>query len=273
MSDLQYWSDWRSDLERWDDIAALADDAEVLALVGSYEELPFDPRAVLRCENQGPVGSCRGFSGSTGSEWIRTLATREIGVQLSPAWMYYMAQAEDRITGDRGSTIMGGVKVLQERGICRNDLWPYKPRYDNTRPSNWQEVLEDAAKHKIGRANRITSYDGVRAWLGSGQGYVDCGIPWSSAFAKPVVERFGGGNGGHAIALIYLSERKDSQGRPFVWMFNSHGERSGVNGWSEWSPDFIEAAIRSRSGVFVGLSDMPNVKPREVDWIKDSPWL
>jgi len=269
----QQWHDWRHDRERWDVLQDLQDDSAVLELVGSYDEVPLDPRKVLRCENQGPVGSCRGHSGSTGAEWIRVLATREVGIELSPAWLYYETQRIDGIRGDRGSTIMGGVKLLQDRGIPLLSLWPYKPRYDNTRPANWQAIEADAAKHKIATAKRMTAYDGVRAWLGSGQGYVDCGIPWSSAYARPVVESFGGGNGGHAIALIALSERKDSQGRPYVWMFNSHGERSGVNGWSEWSPRFVEDAIKARSGVFVGLSDMPAVKPRSVDWLKDSPWM
>ena len=265
--------DWRHDLERFDLFESLPDDSEVMHLVGSYTELPFDPRKVLKCENQGAVGSCRGHSGSTGCEWIRTLATREIGVQLSRAMMYFETQRVDSITGDRGSTIMGGVKLLRDVGICREELWPYPGRYDNNRPANWQAVLDDAAKHKVTTSNRCTSYDGVRAWLGSGQGYVDCGIPWSSAYARPVVESFSGGNGGHAIALIYISERKDRSGRPYIWMFNSHGKSSGVDGWSEWSPAFVDAAIKSRSGVFVGLSDMPNVAPRKVDWVQSSPWL
>lgn len=267
------WYDWRPDLERWDELRGLPDDTAVLELVGSYEEVGLDPRKVLRCENQGPVGSCRGHSGSTGAEWIRVVATREIGVELSPAWMYYETQRIDRISGDRGSTIMGGVQLLKDKGIPRLELWPYKPRYDNTRPSNWDEVLADAALHKIATANRMTSYEGVRAWLGSGQGYVDCGISWSSNYARPVVEVFRGGSGGHAIALISLSERKDSRGRPYVWMFNSHGQASGTQGWSEWSPAFVEAAIASRTSAFVGLSDMPGVAPRKIDWLVDSPWL
>lgn len=265
--------DWRSDLERFDLFESLPDDSEVMQLVGTYTELPFDPRKVLKCENQGSMGSCRGHSGSTGSEWIRTLATREIGVQLSRWFMYRFTQKKDGINGDRGSTIMGGVALLADTGLPIEELCPYPRQYTTADPPNMAAILKDAARHKVTRSNRLTSYDGVRAWLGSGQGYVDCGIPWSSAYARPVVESFSGGNGGHAIALIYLSERKDRSGRPYIWMFNSHGTSSGVAGWSEWSPAFVDAAIKSRSGVFVGLSEMPNVKPRSVDWINDSPYL
>jgi hypothetical protein len=259
------WYDWHIEREDWEAFRALKDDAEVIALMNSgvYREIALDPREVLRCEKQGSQGSCRGHSGSTGSEWIRILATHEVDVQLSRAMMYYETQRIDRLSGDVGSTIMGGVKLLAEVGLCEEKLWPYPPRYNNARPANYQAVLENAAIHKVKTSRRITSYDGIRAFLGSGQGYVDCGIPWSSRYAAPVVEQWVGGNGGHAIGLFVLSERKDSQGRPYVWMFNSHGEASGVVGWSEWAPAMVEQAMRQQMSVFVGLSDMPNVTPRE----------
>jgi len=254
--------DWRHDLEDWPLLKALPDETSVLQLVGGYDEITLDPRQILKTENQGSQGSCRGHSGSTGAEWIRVIATHEFPFQLSRAMMYYETQRVDNIRGDRGSTIMGGVKVLRDVGLCREDLWPYPRSYDPTRPTNWAAVVADAAIHKVTTANQMKSYDGVRAWLGSGQGYVDCGISWSSAYAQPIVERYSGGNGGHAIALITLSKRKDNQGRPYVWMLNSHGNGSGVNGWSEWSPSFVESAIRSQNNAFVGLSDMPHIKPR-----------
>lgn len=264
---------WRADLEHWDQYNDLPDDREVMELVGSYEEIAFDPRKVLKWDLQGRQGSCAGHSLSTGTEWIRTLATKEIGVQLSRAMGYYETQRLDGISGDRGSTIMGGRKLLETVGLCREELWPYPTQYNNARPKNWQAVLEDAAKHKVVRANRLTSYDGVRVWLGSGQGFVHSGIPWSSAYAQPVVESFSSGSGGHALPNIFLSERKDRKSRPYIWILNSHPSNNQYRGWSEWSPSFIDGAIASRSTVFCGLSDMPNVKPRAVDWIANSPWI
>jgi hypothetical protein len=258
------WYDWYFEKEDWSAFADLQDDTEVIALMNSgvYREVPLDPRKILRCENQGSQGSCRGHSGSTGAEWIRVLATKEFDVQLSRAMMYYETQRIDRLSGDVGSTIMGGIKLLSTVGLCEEKLWPYPPRYNNARPANFQAVLDNAAPHRIAKAIRLTSYDGIRAFVGSGQGYVDCGIPWSSRYAAPVVEQWVGGNGGHAIGLFSLSERKDSSGRPYIWMFNSHGEESGVAGWSEWSPRMIEQAIRQQMSVFVGVSDMPHLKPR-----------
>lgn len=259
------WYDWHYEREDWQALKDLPDETAIVSLMrsASYQEIALDPRKILKCENQGSQGSCRGHSGSTGSEWIRVLATKEFDVQLSRAMMYYETQRIDRLSGDVGSTIMGGVKLLQQTGLCIESLWPYPARYNNARPANYQQVLESAAAHKIKTATRLSTYDGIRAFLGSGQGYVDTGIAWSSAYARPVVEKWVGGNGGHAICLPNLSERKDSNGDPYVWMFNSHGESSGVAGWSEWSPAMVRAAVQQRMSVFVGLSDMPNIKPRE----------
>ena len=263
---------WRNDLEDWDAVNRMeCIDTELMAM-STVDEVTLDPRQILTCHNQGPVGSCRGHSGSTIAEWIRVLITREIpALELSRAFMYYETQRIDGIRGDRGSTILGGTKLLLEVGIPPESLWPYKPVYNPTRPSNWNEILEESKPHKIVRQVRLQTYDALRAFLGTGQGGVDCGIQWSSAYAKPVVERYSGGGGGHAIALPTLSERKDSQGRPYVWMFNSHGERSGVAGWSEWSANFIEGAMKNRGNIFVGLTDMPNIEPRtftKQEWVE-----
>lgn len=266
---------WRNDLEDWKGVSELPDDQPLLALMGSYNEQKLDPRQVLKCENQGSQGSCRGHSGSTLAEWIHAIATGTIGMQLSRAMMYYETQRIDGIRGDRGATIMGGIKLLRETGVCREELWKYPPQYNNARPSNFSEVLQDAATHKVVTSRRCSSYDAVRVHLGSGQGGVDVGIQWRQEYASPIVERFSGGGGGHAIAVVCLSERLDNQGRPYVWMFNSHGMRSGVNGWSEWSPTFVESAIRSPGSVFVAVSDMPNVKPREFTFeeaLKKAHW-
>ena len=73
----------------------------------------------------------------------------------------------------------------------------------------------------------------------------------------------GAGGGGHAIALLGLSERLDNSGRPYVWMMNSWGANWGNAGWAEWAPAAIEQMLRHQYTACFGLSDMPNVKPRE----------
>lgn len=258
-------TDWRIDLEDFDFLMSLPTaDEEAQDLMMSVEMQTLDPRKVLRTENQGRMGSCRGHSGSTGREWNYTLETGEIGVQLSRMMLYVETQRRDGLDEDEGATIANGIKQMQEVGICEESLWPYPSEYTQKRPSNWDAVLQNAAKYKAGEAKRLTSYEGMRAFCGGGMGFVDLGIPWRQEYARKLVQRFNGGGGGHhAIGCFTLSERTDSQGRNFIWMFNSHGLQSGEQGWSEWSPDFIDGAIRARSSVFVAVSCRGKMQPRK----------
>lgn len=260
----QHVGGWRIDLEKFDVLAALPDEQPVLAMRGSYNEVSVDPRSVLRVENQGSVGSCQGHSISSACEWCYIIATQDSKLQLSRAYGYYETQRLDGISGDRGSTIEGGIRLATEFGICREELWPYSGRYEPTRPRPIEELRKDAATYKIGKSYKLTSYDGIRTFLGSGQGAVHLGITWNSSVDGALINNYSGASGGgHAIGLYSLSDRKDSQGRPFCWMMNSWGKNWGNGGWAEWSPNAISQMLASRWAVFIGVSDMPNVKPRE----------
>jgi hypothetical protein len=255
---------WLQTEEDCDFLDALPGESAVLAMRGSYSEVKVDPRRVMKIENQGSVGSCQGHALSSCVELCYYIATGDLTRQLSRAMGYYETQRIDGITSDRGSTISGGIKLATTKGICREELWKYSGRYDARRPANWAEIESDAAQHKIGQSYRMTTYDGVRTFLGSGQGGISIGISWGGEVDRPIVNSFSGaGGGGHAIALLGLSERLDSSGRPFVWMLNSWGSNWGNGGWAEWSPNAVEQMLRHRFTACFGLSDMPNVKPRE----------
>lgn len=259
-------NDWAVDHEDWNFLDAIDDVSPDLAyLAKSAGTETLDPRKVLKTENQSRMSSCRGHSGSTGAEWLRTLATGEIGIQLSRMMMYVETQRIDGIKGDQGSTIAGGLKLLEIIGLCREELWKYPSQYTQARPSNWQQILEDAAPHRIGRKQRCRSYADVAAWAGTGQGFIDIGIPWRQEYSAPVVDQYKGGGGGfHAIALFTQSDRKDRSGRNYIWMLNSHGLSSGQQGWSEYSPAFIEGCFTHTGTVMIGVSDMPAMKPRSL---------
>lgn len=263
-------SGWREDEEDLDFIAELPDESPVLAMMGSYEEVAFDPREVMKVENQSNQGACQGHAISSVVEWCHCIASGNAGLQLSRAYGYYETQRGDGIRGDRGSTISGGVKLAMNAGICEEKLWPYPRGYNNRRPRNWDEVKANAAKYKIGRKHRITTYDGARTFLGSGQGGITIGIAWSSkVMSKKVVESYRSGGGGHAISLYSLSDRKDKSGEPYIWMMNSWGSNWGNGGWSEWSPNAVRQILRTGRTTAIGLSDMPDVAPREFtleDW-------
>jgi hypothetical protein len=257
---------WRFDCEDEAYLSLLPNESPVLAMQGTYSEFAFDPREVMKTENQGPVGSCHGQTLSSVTELCTYIATGETTLQLSRSYAYYETQRIDGITGDRGSTISGGIKLATTRGIPRESLWTYSGRYEPRRPNNWAEIEADAKNYRVGQSYRMTTYDGIRTFLGSGQGGISIGISWGGEMDRAVVNSFSGaGGGGHAIALLSLSERKDSSGRPFIWMQNSWGTGWGNKGWAEWAPQAVEQMMRHRNTACFGLSDMPNLKPRELD--------
>lgn len=244
-------------------LKGLDSEEAVLALMGSYEEVRLDPRKIIRVENQSRQGACAGHSLSSILEWIFAIATGGKIIQLSRAMAYYATQEIDGIRGDRGSTVMGGVKLAKTKGVCREELWKYPSTYDNRWPQNRDAVLADAKNYRIETATRITTYEGFRAFLGSGQGGIHTGIAWGDSMNRAVVEKFVPGGGGHSICGLCLSERTDSRGEPYAFIQNSWSESFGNGGWQEWSPTAIRQMLQHSSTVFVGLSDMPEVKPRE----------
>ena len=257
---------WLHDDEDQDFLSSLPGEDPVLAMRGTYKEIAFDPRKVMKVENQGSVGSCQGHAISSVCELCYYIATGDLARQLSRAYGYYETQRIDGINGDRGSTISGGIKLAMSKGIPEESLWKYSGRYDKTRPANWAEVEANAAQHKIGQSYKMSTYDGVRTFLGSGQGGISIGISWGGEVDRAIVNSFSGsGGGGHAISLLSLSTRLDVSGRPFVWMMNSWGASWGNAGWSEWAPSAVEQMLRHQYTACFGLSDMPNVKPRELD--------
>jgi C1A family cysteine protease len=245
-------------------LSALQSEEAVLELVGTYQEVTLDPRKLIRIEHQKNMGSCAGHSLSSNLEWIYCIQTGGNVIQLSRMQAYIMAQEIDNIRSDAGSTISAGTKLATTFGLAEESLWPYPSRYSRNRPGNWEQVKLSSAQHKITNTVRISSYEAWRTWLGSGQGGIHTGISWGGSMNRKVVESFSPGGGGHSVAALCLSDRKDSNGDCFSWIANSWGQSFGDDGWQEWSPNAIRQMLRHRSTVFVGLSDMPHVMPREI---------
>jgi C1A family cysteine protease len=252
-------------------IDSLESEEQVLQLMGTYEETSLDPRQLIRVENQGRMSSCAGHSLSSVLEWIYCISSGGKTIQLSRMQAYVMAQEFDRIRSDSGSTISSGIKLATTFGLAEENLWPYPSRYTNKRPSNWDAIKENSAKHKVVKQIRITTYEGFRTFLGAGLGGIHTGISWGSSMNKAVVETFSGGGGGHSVCGLCLSNRFDRNGEPYMFIANSWSTSFGNKGWQEWSPTAIRQMLKHRFTVFVGVSDMPNVQPRkftEEEWTK-----
>ena len=254
------------ELEDQEYIRSLSRETNVLAMRGTYNEVRLDVRSLAIVENQGGQGACAGHSLSSVMEWIYVVLHGEAKwFQLSRAMGYYEAQKLSNIRGDRGSTISAGVKLAIDTGLCREELWRYPRSYSPARPSDYSAVLADAKNYTVGSSTQITSYDGYRTFLGAGLGGIHQGIGWNSTVNRKLVDSYssGGRDGGHSICALCLSTRVDSNGDPYAWILNSWANTWGQNGWAEWSPTAIKQMLRYQNTTFVGLSDMPNMQPRE----------
>ena len=175
-----------------------------------------------------------------------------------------MSQIRDNIRGDHGSCVASGVAEAMQNGIAEEKYWPYPARYNPAKPANFAAYQENAKQYKIGSSRKMTSYDGIATFLGSGQGAVEIGIQWNSSCDHPVIDGYTmRGGGGHALAFISLSERLDKSGQHYLWLANSWGTNWGNKGWAEVSPTAVAQMLSLRSNVMIGISDMPAIKPRE----------
>src|SRR5690606_25614941 len=116
----------------------------------------------------------------------------------------------------------------------------------------------------------LKTYEQVFDYLAAGVGAVEIGISWGVA-NTPVVESYKASGGGHAVAFLGYSKRKDKDGRNYLWLLNSWGESWGNKGWAEVSPAVVDAMGRAPYTGMIGMSDLEGegVVPRPVDWSKD----
>lgn len=260
---------WLGDEEDRDALKANAIPIPEL-LYSAPEEI--DPRQLFPShrwtENQGQQGSCAGHACTSILEFCLAVATQAAPPHLSRQYSYICAQKKSGITGDRGSTIDGNVKVAVD-GIPREEFWPYTGRYHTSPPGGWEPARADALGFRLAKHALMRSYDDCFKWLASGTGGVDIGIRWGVPDTD-ICESYSNSGGGHSVALLGYSKRKDSRQRNYLWLLNSWGPNWGNGGWCEVAPKAIEQMLASNYTVMIGMTDMQNITPRPInvhlDW-------
>lgn len=246
------------------------------------EDLPkrVDFRDVLEIENQANMGSCQGHALSTCAEGCYYIATKGQKQRLSRLFAYLGSQKLDGIVGDNGSTLHGGAKLSTEFGICLESVLPYPNpvRYPGGGHRSIPADAWEAAKaFRIRTTKFITEEQETKQWLGSGAGLVEIGIAWGNAMTpdnRGAIMSFRAGGGGHAISLTgYLPCEEAGVDTPEGYVYildNSWGKQWGKQGRAFVAPRAVRQMLEHRFTTFVGLSDMLDVKPRSVDFTKDS---
>ena len=269
---------YRISRERRDLLEQMA--SPMLLRAGADFEPPeeIDPRPWHRIEMQGGMGSCQGHALSSVCEMAYHIATGEV-TQFSPLFAYLATQEMDGLLGrDAGSTIYNGMNVAKRIGQLPLELMPYPNpvRYPSLPISKIREDLEAgyklASQFKIRLHAICKNYADVFNYLSAGQGGVEIGIPWGNGLTpvNGLIERFVPGGGGHAVAFLGYSKRRDTEGRKYLWLANSWSQTWGNNGWAEVSPTAVDQMGSHQFTTMIGLSDLSVPTPRKVDWRKDS---
>lgn len=215
----------------------------------------------LAIKQQGATNSCAGHGTAHAAMQAAYMQSGQ-NYDLSPWWCYIQAQRHSGGTGsDSGAYLGGCCKAVQAVGIAPAKLAPNTQRYYTTFSA---EATAAAQEVKVLHTIDLEKggYDALRLLLGQQMGAAVFAVDWPLAFdADGNVSRYSGGRFGHAMAWVGLSERKDSQGRPWVWCGNSHP----VHTKYEMSPTAVQQIIdRDDWGAF-GISTMTVMKP-VVDW-------
>jgi len=226
-----------------------------------------DPRPDVTVEDQGQQGSCQGHALSSVCEFCYFIATGGQRVEFSRAYGYYGSQKIDGINGDRGSTLDGGRRLVTEKGIPLESVWPYPPKYNNQPPGGWEHQYEAAAANKIQSHTVMKSGEDCKKYIGLGIGGIEIGISWGGNVNSQGVFQWSPSGGGHALCFLGYTT---INGIVYFWMLNSWTKKWGLDGWALVPITTVDQMLRDRSTVMIGLSDMSAPEPRAWDFVKDS---
>lgn len=270
---------YRIDLENREQLQAIC--SPMLLKSGEFNEPErIDPRPILITEDQGSMGACQGHALSTCLEWCHYVATRGQYLQLSRLFAYLGSQKIDGINGDSGSTLQGGAKLATQYGICPEAQYPY-PRPVAYPRGGWRSIPENlwaaAEPYKIKSVTWIEQEAEVKTFLAAGAGLVEIGIAWGGAMtpnSQGIISRFAPGGGGHAVVIGgYVPDAavgKATEQGYYYLLHNSWSKRWGMDGWAYVTPTAVRQMLQHRFTYFMGLSDMEAIRPRDVDFIKES---
>jgi len=183
--------------------------------------------------NQGPIGSCtaHGVSGAARFHIIKRGTTYDF--PMSRLQLYYDSRkSENSVRSDSGAQIRDVIKVLSQRGVGHEDLWPYDTEKWSQEPP--AELYDDAAQYKALTYRRVNvDTNSIKLAIASGSPVI-VGISVYESFESGIVERTGvvpmpehGDKlvGGHCMLAFGYGQKPG-----YFTVRNSWGEDWGVNG-------------------------------------------
>ena len=121
----------------------------------SREELPakVDLRQYMtKVEDQSAANSCTANALVGAYEYLARRTLGDAG-DISRLFVYYNARKIDGIKGDKGSSIVSGIQVLEDLGACTEETWPYDTVNIDEEPS--EEAFLEAENFLIEEADEV----------------------------------------------------------------------------------------------------------------------
>ncbi len=179
-----------------------------LPLVKLPRKVDYTPK-LSPIRDQGDEGTCVGFATACGMKEYQEMLDYEKLVLLSPRFVYAECKKIDGMPDLEGTSIRTAMKVLSEKGVCQEKLWPYSP-YQKTKAKKGAPA--DAKKFRVKSYARILNLDELRSHLYS-KGPCAIGVEVFRGFLEtglvPMPKKDERSFGGHAISPVGYDDSKE----------------------------------------------------------------
>ncbi|MDP2940266.1 MAG: C1 family peptidase [Candidatus Omnitrophota bacterium] len=161
--------------------------------------------------DQGEEGVCVGFATVTGMKEYQELLDYQKLVILSPRFLYSECKKIDDMPELEGTTIRAAMQALENKGVCRENYWPYQPHQKNKAKPG---AVKDAKKFCIITYARILNLNELRMSVAT-KGPAVLGVQVFKGMLKtksgivPLPKKGERSLGGHAIAACGYDDEKE----------------------------------------------------------------
>ena len=187
--------------------------------------------------DQGDDGTCVGFASTVGMKEHQELIDYEKLIMLSPRFVYNECKKIDGAPESEGTSIRAAMKVLKDKGTCREKFWPYQPHQKNKPQTG---VASDAKKFRVLTYARIINLSDLRHSLAvKGPCVIGVevfkGMMTTKTGIVPMPTRNERPLGGHAICPVGYDD-----GKKFIKFKNSWSLKWGQKGYGYLPYAYIE---------------------------------